>query len=446
MLLVGKSFLPLLHELNREMEGDLQDIQSKSLSRSHIQNLLGLVSDAAAEAADLRDQELVKDPAMRKALSVVEDFLRSSKRVCYGGMAINAHLPSSLKFYDFAKVLPDYDFFTPEPDADVATLTRKLKDAGFSEISARVGMHEGTTKVFVNYTAVADITETPNWLYHLLLKRSIVEDGIHYADADFLRMNMYLELSRPRGEVERWDKVYKRLLLLNQGGNHKNLCKTKKRANHVSKEVHELIMDYIINMNLIFAGAELERIYKHPMTKSAGFVLKGTAPIIVFAESPELHISIVRQILKKSEPNSNVSIVHWAPVGEMVPELYGIRMNGHLVFLCVKEIYCNSYNEVSIPGRRSLRIASLDTAITLFYSLTFAKGLDGIVSKSIGCFASTLVEISRTTRDAGKKSVFPLFSTSCSGHQPSKPSLLRAKASRIRRIKEAKTRKVGNSL
>jgi hypothetical protein len=424
------------------MEGDLQDIQSKSLSRSHIQTLLGLVTEAAAEAADLRDQDLVKDPAMRRALGVVEDFLRSSKRVCYGGMAINAHLPTSLKFYDFAKVLPDYDFFTPDPDADVAILTRKLRAAGFDEISARVGMHEGTTKVFVNYTAVADITETPNWLYQLLLKRSIVEDGIHYADADFLRMNMYLELSRPRGEVERWDKVYKRLLLLNQAGRRKNLCKTKKRQNHMPKDVHELVMDYVINMKLIFAGADIQRIYNHPTTKSAGYVLKSGSPIIVFAESPELHVSIVRQILKKAEPNSNVTTVHWAPVGEMVPELFGIRVDGRLVFLCVKEVYCNSYNEVNIPGRRVLRVASLDTAITLFYSLTFVKGLDGIVPSSTGCFASTLVEISRTTRDAGKSSVFPLFSTSCSGHQPSKPSLLRAKASRIRRLKETqKTQK-----
>jgi hypothetical protein len=178
------------------------------------------------------------------------------------------------------------------------------------------------------------------------------------------------------------------------------------------------------------------------MTKSAGYVLKSTAPIVVFAESPELHVSIVRQILKKAEPNSNVTTVHWAPVGEMVPELFGVRVNGKLVFLCVKEVYCNSYNEVTVPGRRTLRVASLDTAITLFYALTFAKGLDGIVSNSAGCFATALVEISRTTRDSGKSSVFPLFSTSCSGHQPSKPSLLRAKASRIRRLKEAKTRKL----
>jgi hypothetical protein len=430
----------LLSNYNREMEVELHDIQSKELSRGHVQKLLVKVSEAAVEAAEIRDQELVRDPAMRKALNIVEDFLRAQKRVCYGGMAINAHLPQSLKFYDFSKVLPDYDFFTPEPVKDVKDITHRLKAAGFSEISARVGMHEGTTKIFVNYTAVADITETPDWLYYMLLKRSIIDQGIHYADIDFLRMNMYLELSRPRGEVERWDKVYKRLLLLNQSDNRKRLCKTKKRANHLDKSVHDLIMDYIIQMKLVFAGAEIQRIYSHPMTKSAGYVLKSTSPIVVFAEAPELHVAVIKQILARSEENSSLKIVRWAAVGELVPELFGIRKNGRIIFLCIKEVFCNSYNEVSIPVKRVLRVSSLDTAITLFYSLTFAKGLDGIVPQSILCFANTLVDISQSTRDSGKQTIFPLFSTSCSGHQPSKPSLLRAKASRIRRIKQENSR------
>ena len=43
----------------------------------------------------------------------------------------------------------------------------------------------------------------------------IVKKGIRYAPPDFLRMSMYLELSRPDGDVSRWEKVQKRLVLLN---------------------------------------------------------------------------------------------------------------------------------------------------------------------------------------------------------------------------------------
>ena len=37
-----------------------------------------------------------------------------------------------------------------------------------------------------------------------------------YAPPNFLRMSMYLELSRPEGDVSRWEKVLKRLILLNK--------------------------------------------------------------------------------------------------------------------------------------------------------------------------------------------------------------------------------------
>ena len=41
-------------------------------------------------------------------------------------------------------------------------------------------------------------------------------DNISYASPNFLRMSMYLELSRPKGDVGRWEKVLKRLILLNK--------------------------------------------------------------------------------------------------------------------------------------------------------------------------------------------------------------------------------------
>ena len=71
------------------MEADLRDIRSQSLQTQPIQLLLKSISDAAAEAADLRDREYVDNPDLRRALSVVEEFLRDKHRICYGGMAIN---------------------------------------------------------------------------------------------------------------------------------------------------------------------------------------------------------------------------------------------------------------------------------------------------------------------------------------------------------------------
>ena len=48
------------------------------------------------------------------------------------------------------------------------------------------------------------------------MKRSFDVQGIYYAPINYLRMSMYLELSRPKGDVGRWEKVLKRLGLLNK--------------------------------------------------------------------------------------------------------------------------------------------------------------------------------------------------------------------------------------
>ena len=82
-----------------------------------------------------------------------------------------------------------------------------------------------------------------------------------------------------------------------------------------------------------------------------------------------------------------------------------------------------------------MNIASLDTAITLFYILTFMRGLEGIVPNSIHCFVDSLVDISMKTRDKGVQSVYPLFTLSCHGHEASKASLLRKKEERKKKIK-----------
>ena len=53
-------------------------------------------------------------------------------------------------------------------------------------------------------------------LYRNIHKQSIQVANIYYTPPNYLRMAMYLELSRPDGDVSRWEKVLKRLTLLNK--------------------------------------------------------------------------------------------------------------------------------------------------------------------------------------------------------------------------------------
>ena len=332
------------------MESELQTtVQSPVLEKKQIVRVLEALSEFVDEAGSLRDEEFVENPDLRRALSLVEVFLRKKHRICYGGMAINAHLPKELKFYDFSKTLPDYDFFTYNPQKDSDELVSLFHSHGYTEVESRLGTHKGTYKIFVNYVGVADITEMPYWMYTILQKRSIQQDGISYADADFLRMNMYLELSRPRGEVERLEKVYKRLILLNMAKpTHTAHCGHPKRHEtiRIGKALHEVLIQYIAHNQLIFAGAELKRIYSNPKTLNNGFLLKSQHPILVYAKNPEYHIPIVRQILHDTDPSATLKVIHWPSVHDGFPEMWGIQKHGQLIFLAIDELFCNSYNNM----------------------------------------------------------------------------------------------------
>ena len=142
--------------------------------------------------------------------------MRSKKRICYGGTAINNILPFEYQFYDKNVELPDYDFFSPEPLKDAKHLADIYYKKGFTEVEAKAGIHAGTFKVFVNFIPVADITYLVPELYKRLSKEAISVSGINYTPPNYLRMLMYLELSRPRGDISRWEKVLKRLTLLNK--------------------------------------------------------------------------------------------------------------------------------------------------------------------------------------------------------------------------------------
>jgi len=426
------------------MEEDLPKVHSDNLKKPYINKIIHQLTESSEKAIDLRDQQVATNPELRRALLIVEFFLRKKKRLCYGGMAINAHLPINKKLYDFSKSIPDYDFFSTNPEADAHELVKLLEKAKFDNVTLRLGIHDGTFKIFVNYHGIADITYMTSWLYSRLSKTAITDDSIYYVDADYLRMGMYVELSRPRGEVERWDKVYKRLLLLNLYKPVKSECKELVSTISVSKNIYSVLLKYIIEQKFIFTGAEIVNIYKNPNIKLAS-LLNTTYPIIVYCQQPRTHLSKLRQLVYTTNNKAVIKIVHWERLLDIVPEMYGIKVDGKLCMILIQELYCYSYNTIKVKNYGELFISSLDTAIALFFTLSYLRGLDELVPETVLCFAHRLVDISSETRDRNKPGQFPLFNVSCVGHQPTKETLLKAKAYRVEEFKKRtkKNRKHG---
>jgi hypothetical protein len=174
------------------------------------------IEKLAELAQDQLDREMAKNPILKNALLIVEQFIKRNKVMCYGGTAINNLLPVEDRFYNPDKDIPDYDFFSARPQELAIELADILTNEGYASVEVKPGVHMGTYKVFADYTGVADISFMEEVLFNRLWKDSIEKNNIHYVPPNFLRMSVYLELSRPKGFVERWKKVYNRLHLLNK--------------------------------------------------------------------------------------------------------------------------------------------------------------------------------------------------------------------------------------
>ena len=164
------------------------------------------------------NQEELKSPEIKIIFDVLEGFIKRKKLILYGGTAINNLLPKKDQFYDRRYVFPDYDMYSHNAMNDSKELVDLYIFHGFKECEAKSAMHEGTYKVYVNFIPIADITQVPKLLFNSVLKDpdTIEIDEMIYSPPNLLRMSMYLELSRPFGDVSRWEKVLKRLILLNK--------------------------------------------------------------------------------------------------------------------------------------------------------------------------------------------------------------------------------------
>jgi len=383
--------------------------QKQNQKQNQIKELVALIKAAAAEAANFQNRFAAEDVEARKIVEVMEHYLREHGRIVYGGAAINAHLSPKTKFYDPRLYLPDYDFMTPDPLQDCADLIAEFQREGFQEVEAKLGIHEGTYKVFVNYRAAADITYMPPSLYETTVADSVIIDGIRYASPDFLRMNMYLELSRPAGNLTRWEKVYERLLLLNREHPLKvGRCTADPLKALSAKEEPSQIIDI---------GVEYGAIFLNGASRHIGLPADSNdVQLMISADSHPLLAALVKTGLTAHRHDA---------LGELVPARTELKKGRKLVAVVFDSVACDAY--VTLAGRR---VGSLDLLIHMYYGMQFA-GLTNYVPIRLACVIQELIELESSSRAVATShhDVFPL---ECVGHQPQMPELKRAHRQRVR--------------
>ena len=422
------------------------EIKSPLLSKPLIQKQLEQLENVVKEAERRIDITVASDPDVIKAIDCVERFLRKKRRVCYGGAAINALLPEKRRFYDPKTTVPDYDFFSPSMEEDVADLIDDLEKDGFDDISKKLSMHEGTTKIYVNFIPVADCSEMNKEMFAIIQKRAKSVDGILYSDPDFLRMLMYLELSRPRGEVDRWKKVFERLTLLNHEYPIDD-CSTKITTAPIDGEDRKSILEFCVKKKSVMLGPEFVNLLDKDKGRThLETLVKTGGPLIFLSAAPEKEANDIKYMLKAS-----VKVEYVKSPSEHLYNYARVTRRGKPIALLFEEDSCHSYTLLKIDGDAEMRVGTPDTLLNLYYGLLLfgdKRKENAYFQTSLDCLVRKLYYISDRHRAHPTRFV-PSFGLRCSGHQRGIAELLKLKAARTEKKKakgksKAKTRRLSD--
>lgn len=365
------------------------------------------IEKVAEIAQEQLDREAAKDPLLKKALSIVETFIKTHRVMCYGGTAINNLLPVEDRFYNPDKDIPDYDFFSQTPQAHAAELADQLTHAGFKSVEVKPGIHLGTFKVFADYTGVADVSHLEKPIFERLWDQSLERGKIHYVPPNFLRMSVYLELSRPKGDVSRWKKVYSRLQRLNK--HHPMTCPESQKTlqtDVLDGSIQSALEDHLIRHKVVVLGFNASTFQKRGSDK-------WMLPLDLLT-TPETRHDLAKKVAAVFK--KPVKIVDMEPYGELLPahtDLDDPTTNTTLVRLYDTDA-CYSYHET----RSGLRIASIPTLLRFFLSVLYAPNhfLEELPEQRFVCAAQQLVEMANQTLSRRYKLLTPI---SCIGKQKS---------------------------
>jgi hypothetical protein len=396
---------------------------------------LAILRQAVDDSESLKKQQVARNDSVDDIIKILEEFLRKKKLICYGGTAINNILPPAVQFYDRDIDIPDYDFYSPNALSDSKELANIYLKNGYDEVEAKAGVHYGTFKVYVNFIPIADLTFLEKEIYSKLSDEAITISGIRYCPPNFLRMNMYLELSRPMGDVSRWEKILKRLILLSKY----YPIKFKKTCNEVqyqrninsliksNENIFEITRDILSRQDIVFFGGFAASLYSRYMDTNNP-ITKKVPDFDVLSENPENSA----QMLIEELDMKGLSMELKDGIGEIIPEHAIVKLNKIPIVFFYKPIACHSYNIVKI-GKNKVKIATIDTILTFYLAFMYV-GLPYYNKDRLLCMAKLLFDVEAKNR-LSQKGILKRFSINCYGHQKSLEEIRAIKSDNFKRLK-----------
>jgi len=181
-----------------------------------IQKNINKIKDSASLEYKYNYEPTVKE--ISEVCKIIVDYIKSKKRIVYGGYAQNLLLMSKNKdesiyreiegaYYNWPD-LADIEFYSYEPLKDLVELTDLIYLKKFKHIEGKEGVHSDTYKIFVNFLNYGDITYMPKFIYDNL--PTIQVNGIICTHPHFMAVDAYRVITDPLTSYYRLDKAINR--------------------------------------------------------------------------------------------------------------------------------------------------------------------------------------------------------------------------------------------
>ena len=407
---------------------------------------LAILRNAVDVSDKMSKEKIVQNPEMIQMITVLEKFIIARKLMCYGGTAVNDILPKDVQFLDKDVDISDYDVYSPNAIVDVIRLADTYHEAGFLNVEAKSGLHYGTFKLYVNFIPIADITYMHPGLYAKVKKEAVVINNIWYAPPNFLRMNMYLELSRPGGDVSRWEKVFKRINLLNQHFPLTSEIPGAKKCADIEIQrrfeteelnpdtIYNIVRDIFVANECVFFGGYAGSLYaRHMSNINRTFLLK-VPDFDVLHESPKEVADIVADELKKVIASKLVRVIPHAAIGEIIPIHFEVIVGNETIAFVYGTIACHSYNTIHTSDGKDIKIATIDTILSFYLAFYYADK-PYYYRDRILCMAQMLFDVEQKNR-LSQKGILKRFTSSCYGTQTTLEDLRSERNQKFKELSE----------
>jgi len=286
---------------------------------------------------------------------LIEKFISANGLICYGGMAINSYLPNEKQFYDNTDI-PDYDCFSTDSikySVELANILAKHME----NVEVKSGIFPGTIKIYVNFIAIVDITQIQTDIFVNIKKNATKLNNILYVPINYLKISLYQELSRPLGDISRWEKIYERLNLLNDS--HPlyipNCLITEKDNPETEEYIHinKTIIDIIKKHKWVVFGDFGLSFYLKYFPK----IYQDTKRRI---DVPYILVDSLKEVQLPFDYKVNTYTTN------VVNQIHQIMYKNQPVLYVFITNSCQSYNEID-----GFNVASIDTILSIYYALSF---------------------------------------------------------------------------